>query len=134
MGKCIWNFYHGVDESGSIVFYDVYVYAVSDRLFRDRSDGGDAGDRTASGGACHRCGGRSLQGWIMDRTKPGKLGKYKPYIILSIAITAISILALYCLPGFVSANPVLTVIYVLFFYIAYDVGTSFTHRIRCCRR
>ncbi len=25
-----------------------------------------------------------LQGWIMDRTKPGKWGKYKPYIILSI--------------------------------------------------
>lgn len=66
-----------------------------------------------------------LQGWIMDRTKPGKLGKYKPYIIISIAITAISILALYCLPEFVSANPVFTVIYVLFFYIAYDIGTSF---------
>lgn len=66
-----------------------------------------------------------LQGWIMDRTKPGKLGKYKPYIIISIVITAVSLLALYCLPEFVSANPVLTVIYVLFFYIAYDVGTSF---------
>lgn len=23
-----------------------------------------------------------LQGWIMDRTKPTKLGKYKPYVIL----------------------------------------------------
>ena len=66
-----------------------------------------------------------LQGWIMDSTKPGKYGKYKPYIIISIIITAISILALYCLPGFVSASPVFTVIYVLVFYIMYDVGTSF---------
>ena len=66
-----------------------------------------------------------LQGWIMDRTKPGKWGKYKPYIFLSIAITAISLLALYCLPSAVTKNPVLTTIYVLFFYIAYDVGTSF---------
>ena len=57
-----------------------------------------------------------LQGWIMDRTKPGKWGKYKPYIFLSIAITAISLLALYCLPSAVTKNPVLTTIYVLFFF------------------
>ena len=39
-----------------------------------------------------------LQGWIMDRTRPGKFGKYKPYIILSILLTAVALLALYCLP------------------------------------
>lgn len=40
-----------------------------------------------------------LQGWIMDRTKPGKLGKYKPYIILSNSNYSHIYSALYCLPG-----------------------------------
>ena len=66
-----------------------------------------------------------LQGWIMDRTKPGKWGKYKPYIILSTVITAISLLALYCLPSAVTSSPVFTTVYVLFFYLLYDIGTSF---------
>lgn len=66
-----------------------------------------------------------LQGVIMDSTRPTKYGKYKPYIFVSIIITAISLLALYCLPEFVSSKPVLTVIYVLFFYLVYDIGTSF---------
>lgn len=66
-----------------------------------------------------------LQGVIMDSTKPTKYGKYKPYIVISIVITAIALLALYCLPEFVSSRPVLTVIYVLFFYLVYDIGTSF---------
>ena len=66
-----------------------------------------------------------LQGWIMDRTKPGKWGKYKPYIILSTVITAISLLALYCLPSALTSSPVFTTVYVLFFYLLYDIGTSF---------
>lgn len=66
-----------------------------------------------------------LQGWIMDSTPPGRFGKYKPYIIASIVIVAVSILALYCLPKFVVKNPIFTIIYVLFFYLAYDIGASF---------
>ncbi len=66
-----------------------------------------------------------LQGWIMDSTKPTKYGKYKPYVFISIIITAVSVIALFALPKFVSSRPVLTVIYVLFFYVLYDVGTSF---------
>ncbi len=66
-----------------------------------------------------------LQGWIMDRTKPTKLGKYKPYVILSILITTVSIVLLYSLPDAIASNPVLVTIWVLVFYLAYDIGTSF---------
>ncbi len=66
-----------------------------------------------------------LQGWIMDRTKPTKLGKYKPYVILSILITTISVALLYSLPDGISGSPVLVTIWVLVFYLAYDIGTSF---------
>lgn len=66
-----------------------------------------------------------LQGWIMDSTRPTKYGKYKPYVFVSIILTAIAIIALYSLPSFVSSSPILTTIYVLLFYILYDVGASF---------
>ncbi len=66
-----------------------------------------------------------LQGWIMDRTKPTRLGKYKPYVILSILITTISIVLLYSLPDGIASNPVLVTLWVLIFYLAYDIGTSF---------
>ncbi len=66
-----------------------------------------------------------LQGWIMDRTKPTKLGKYKPYVILSILITTISVALLYSLPDAITSKPVLVTLWVLFFYLAYDFGTSF---------
>lgn len=66
-----------------------------------------------------------LQGWIMDSTRPTKYGKYKPYIFISTVITAIAIIALFTLPKFVTSSPVFTVIYVLFFYVLYDVGASF---------
>ncbi len=66
-----------------------------------------------------------LQGWLMDSTKPTKLGKYKPYIILSIFITAFATIALFALPTAIAQNPVFTTIWVLVFYIAYDIGMSF---------
>ncbi len=66
-----------------------------------------------------------LQGWLMDSTKPGKLGKYKPYIILSIFITTFATIALFALPTAIAQNPVFTTIWVLVFYLAYDIGMSF---------
>lgn len=66
-----------------------------------------------------------LQGWIMDRAKPGKLGKYKPFVILSIILTTLSIVCLYSLPAGISDKPVLVVIWVSVFLFLFDIGTSF---------
>lgn len=66
-----------------------------------------------------------LQGWIMDRAKPGKLGKYKPFVIWSIILTTIALVCLYSLPTGISDKPVLVVIWVSAFYLLFDIGTSF---------
>lgn len=66
-----------------------------------------------------------LQGYIMDKAKIRKIGKYKPFIILSIILVTVSIIMLFGIPGFVSSNSVLLVVWVAVFYILYDIGMSF---------
>ncbi len=66
-----------------------------------------------------------LQAWFMDSTKPGKLGKYKPFVILSIIVTTIAVIGIYALPTAIMQSPVLVTIWVLVFYLAYDIGYSF---------
>ncbi|MBR0474834.1 MAG: MFS transporter [Erysipelotrichaceae bacterium] len=66
-----------------------------------------------------------IQGFIMDKGKVGKHGKYKPFFMLSIIMTFIGTVALYALPNAVTKLPVLVTIWVLFFYLVYDIGTSF---------
>ncbi|MDO4284135.1 MAG: MFS transporter [Eubacteriales bacterium] len=64
-----------------------------------------------------------LEGWIMDRAKVGKHGKYKPFIILSILLTSVGISCLFFVPA--GTHVVLTCLWVIFFYLVYDVGASF---------
>ena len=64
-----------------------------------------------------------IEGWIMDRAKVGKYGKYKPFIILSILTALVGVGALFFIPEGVS--PVVAVIWVIFFYLLYDMGSSF---------
>ena len=66
-----------------------------------------------------------IQGFIMDKGKVGKHGKYKPFFMLSIIMTFIGTVALYALPNAVTKAPVLVTIWVIFFYLVYDIGTSF---------
>jgi len=66
-----------------------------------------------------------IQGFIMDSGKVGKHGKYKPFFMLSIAMTFIGTVALYALPNAITKTPVLVTIWVIFFYLVYDIGTSF---------
>ncbi|NLG97175.1 MAG: hypothetical protein GX491_07435 [Chloroflexi bacterium] len=66
-----------------------------------------------------------LQGYIMDMAKPGRWGKYKPFIILSILLTTLAICMLFSIPTSVASNPVLVVIWVVLFYLMYDIGVSF---------
>ena len=66
-----------------------------------------------------------IQGFIMDNAKIGKHGKYKPFYLLSIIMTLIGAVALYALPSGVAKKPALVCVWVIVFYLFYDIGTSF---------
>ena len=66
-----------------------------------------------------------IQGFIMDRAKVGKHGKYKPFFMLSIIMTTIGVIMLYTLPNAVSKVPALVVVWVIVFYFMFDIGQSF---------
>lgn len=66
-----------------------------------------------------------LQGYIMDITKPLKWGKYKPFVILSIVLTAVAVCMLFSVPTAVASRSALVVIWVVFFYLMFDIGSSF---------
>ena len=66
-----------------------------------------------------------IQGFIMDRAKVGKYGKYKPFFLLSIIMTTVGTIALYSLPNVITKTPVLVSIWVIVFYFMYDIGASF---------
>ncbi len=66
-----------------------------------------------------------IEGWIMDRAKVGKHGKYRPFILLSILMIGIGVTGLFALPSSISNSPVVISIWVLLFYLIYDVGASF---------
>lgn len=64
-----------------------------------------------------------LEGWIMDRAKVGKYGKYKPFIILSIIMQAVGAGCLFFIPPIQSK--VIVCIWIILFYLIYDMGASF---------
>lgn len=64
-----------------------------------------------------------LEGWIMDRAKVGKYGKYKPFIILSIVMALVGVSCLFFVPA--GAGAAFTCVWVIFFYLIYDMGASF---------
>ena len=66
-----------------------------------------------------------IQGFIMDSGKIGKHGKYKPFFLLSIIMTTIGVICLYALPGGITSSAVLVSVWVIFFYLVYDIGMSF---------
>ena len=66
-----------------------------------------------------------IQGFIMDKGKVGKHGKYKPFFLLSIIMTLVGTVALYALPDAITKAPVIVTIWVILFYLVYDIGTSF---------
>ena len=66
-----------------------------------------------------------IQGWIIDRAKVGKHGKYRPFLLLSILFTAIGLIGLFFLPSSLNNSPVLICVWVIGFYLMYDIGASF---------
>ena len=66
-----------------------------------------------------------IQGFIMDRGKIGKHGKYKPFFMISIIMTAIGVFFLYLMPGGITGSAAVVTVWVIFFYLVYDIGASF---------
>ncbi len=66
-----------------------------------------------------------IEGYIMDKAKVGKHGKYRPFLFLSIGLTAIGIIALFSLPQGLKDSPVMICVWVIGFYLLYDIGASF---------
>lgn len=66
-----------------------------------------------------------LEGWIMDRAKVGKYGKYKPFIIISILCEMLGLSALFFIPEGITGSPALVVVWVVVAYLLYDIGQSF---------
>ena len=66
-----------------------------------------------------------FQGWLMDRAKVGKLGKFKPFIILSIFMMSVGIACLFFIPSNLASSPVAVGIWITVFYVMYDMGYSF---------
>lgn len=65
-----------------------------------------------------------IEGWIMDKAKVGKYGKYKPFIIFSIIACSAGAIGLFMLPSAFANNPVLVCAWVIIFYLLYDIGSS----------
>lgn len=66
-----------------------------------------------------------FEGWIMDRAKVGKYGKYKPFIIVSILCEMLGLSALFFIPESITGTPALVVVWVVVSYLVYDIGASF---------
>lgn len=66
-----------------------------------------------------------LEGWIVSRAKVGKHGKYRPFILISILFTALGVGGLFFLPSAISDNPVMICVWIIGFYLLYDIGASF---------
>ena len=62
---------------------------------------------------------------LMDRGKIGKHGKYKPFFMLSIIMTAIGVIFLYLMPNGITGSAAVVTVWVIFFYLVYDIGASF---------
>ena len=66
-----------------------------------------------------------LEGWIMDRAKVGKHGKYRPFLLLSTILIAIGLIGLFSIPVGEKPNVVLIGAWVIIFNLLYYIGVAF---------
>lgn len=66
-----------------------------------------------------------IQGFIVDSAKPTKIGKYKPFFLLAFVMVAVGVSCLFFIPTAITDKPVMVCIWTVFFYLLYDIGTSF---------
>lgn len=66
-----------------------------------------------------------LEGYIVDSVKVTKWGKYRPFVFISTILLSVGLIGLFSLPGAFANSPVMICIWVIFFYLLYDIGFSF---------
>lgn len=66
-----------------------------------------------------------LEGYIMDKAKVGKHGKYRPFLLLSILLTAVGVSCLFFIPRAVSSSFPMVCVWIVVFYLIFDIGSSF---------
>ena len=66
-----------------------------------------------------------LEGWLMDRAKVGKHGKYRPFLLLSTILIAVGLIGLFSIPVGENPNVILIGAWVIVFYLLYDIGVAF---------
>lgn len=66
-----------------------------------------------------------LEGWLMDRAKVGKHGKYRPFLLLSTILIAVGLIGLFSIPGGEDTNIVVVGAWVIVSYLLYDIGVAF---------
>lgn len=66
-----------------------------------------------------------LEGYIMDKAKVGKHGKYRPFLLLSILLTTLGVSCLFFIPRAVTSSFPLVCIWIVVFYLIFDIGSSF---------
>lgn len=64
-----------------------------------------------------------FEAWIMDRAKPGRFGKYRPFVFLSIIMQTVGVACLFFIPTFESKIAVS--VWIIAFYLIYDIGYAF---------
>lgn len=66
-----------------------------------------------------------IEGWILDRAKPGKNGKYRPFVLLSILLMTVGVILMFWIPSAIIDNKVMVTVYIIVAYLMYDIGVSF---------
>ena len=64
-------------------------------------------------------------GMIINRSKVGRFGKYRPFILLSTLLSTFAVLALFFIPSGILKSKAIVIIYVFLFYFLYDIGIAF---------
>lgn len=66
-----------------------------------------------------------LEGWLMDRAKVGKHGKYRPFLLLSTILISVGLIGLFSIPVGENPNVILIGAWVIIAYLMYDIGVAF---------
>ena len=67
----------------------------------------------------------TIQSWIVDRAKPSKIGKYKPFMLASIILSTLGAALLFSIPATFSNRYGFICVWVILAYLIYDIGASF---------
>ena len=62
-----------------------------------------------------------LEGWIVNKAKPGRNGKYRKFLILSTVLMGVGVTALFFIPSAIVNSSVFVGIYVIVFYLLYNL-------------